>query len=317
MSRVEPEPVESIGWKPLGGEMITKADKLLEGAIDLHCHGYPEISFDVKMRVEDVEAAQLAARAGMKGFVLKSHMWPTVGRVYQLKNQIEGIEVWPSITLNTIVGGLSPWAAESALKQGAKVIWMPTWSAKNDLERGGFSHFMKTHLPSLSRFETSDGLTIFNDSGEVDWKVKEIILLAKDYDVAISTGHLSPEEGLALGREAKRMGLKKLIFDHPDSKTVGGQVEHIKEMAEMGFFIEFTFLGLLPAFQRISPKEILRRIREIGAARSILTTDTFFEWTPPPSEMLRMFIATMLGEGITEDEMKTMVCRNPEMLLNI
>jgi hypothetical protein len=65
--------------------MITQADRLLEGAIDLHCHGYPEISFDVKMRVEDLEAAQLAAQAKMKGFVLKSHMWPTVGRVYQMK----------------------------------------------------------------------------------------------------------------------------------------------------------------------------------------------------------------------------------------
>ncbi len=296
--------------------MITQADRLLEGAIDLHCHGYPEISFDVKMRVEDLEAAQLAAKMKMRGFVLKSHMWPTMGRVYQLKNQVKGIDIWSSITLNTSSGGLSPWAAESALKQGAKVIWMPTWSAKNDLQRGGFSHFMKTHLASLKRYEAADGLTVFNDSGEIDWKVKEILALAKEYDVAVSTGHLSPEEGVALAREAKKMGFKKMVFGHPDSKTVGGAVEHIKEIAEMGFYTEFTFLGMLPAFQRISPKEVYRRIKEIGAARSILTTDAFFEWAPPPSEMLRMYIATLLGEGITEDEIKTMVCRNPEMLLN-
>ena len=41
--------------------MVMEADRLLEGAIDLHCHGYPELSFDVRMRVEDLEAAQLAA----------------------------------------------------------------------------------------------------------------------------------------------------------------------------------------------------------------------------------------------------------------
>lgn len=297
--------------------MITQADRLLEGAIDLHCHGYPEISLDVKMRVEDLEAAQGMAQAKMKGFVLKSHMWPTVGRVYQLRNQIKDIEVWPSITLNDSVGGFSPWAAESALKQGAKVIWMPTWSAKNDLQRGGFSHFMKTHLPTLTRYEVADGLTVFDDSGEMNWRVREIMALAKEYDVAVSTGHLSPEEGVALGREAKKIGLKKLIFGHPDSKSVGGGMEHIKEIAEMDFFVEFTFLGMLPAFQRISPKEICWRIREIGAKRSILTTDTFFEWTPPPSEMMRMFVATILGEGITEDEIKTMICRNPEALLNV
>jgi len=297
--------------------MITQADQLLEGAIDLHCHGYPEISFDCKMRVEDLDAAQLAAQAKMKGFVLKSHMWPTVGRVYQLRNQVQGIEIWSSITLNEIAGGFSPWATESALKQGAKVIWMPTWSARNDLQRGGASNIIKKYLPTLKGFEPAHGLTIFTDSGEVDGRVKEILALAKDYDVAVFTGHQSPEEVIALGRAANGMGFKKLVFGHPDSKTVGAQMEHIREMAAMNFFIEFTFLGMLPPFQRITPKEICQRIKEVGANRSILTTDTFFEWTPPPSEMMRMFIATVLEQGITRDEIEIMVKKNPSELLNI
>jgi hypothetical protein len=298
--------------------MISEADRLLEGAMDLHCHGYPEISFDVKMRVEDLEAAQLAAQAGMKGFVLKSHMWPTIGRVYQMKDKIEGVAVWSSITLNTSSGGLSPWVTESALKQGVKVIWMPTWSAKNDLQRGGFSRLMKPWLSTLNQIEPeTDGLTVLNDSGEIDRKVKEILALAKDYDVAVFTGHISPEEALAIAREAKKIGFKKLLFSHPDSNAVGATMEHVKEMAEMGFFIETTFLGLLPAFWRISVKEVCQRIREVGAERWVLSTDTFFEWTPPPSEMMRMFIGSMLAGGMSGDEIKTMVQRNPGELLNI
>jgi hypothetical protein len=112
------------------------------------------------------------------------------------------------------------------------------------------------------------------------------------------------------------MGLKKLIFGHPDSKSVGGQIEHIKEMAKMNFSLNLLS-WYASAFQRISPKEICRRIKEIGAMRSILTTDTFFEWTPPPAEMMRMFIATILEEGVTGDEIETMVRRNPEELLNV
>lgn len=298
--------------------MISKPDQLLEGAMDLHCHGYPEISFDVKMRVEDLEAAQLAAQAGMKGFVLKSHMWPTIGRVYQMKDKIEGVEVWSSITLNTSSGGLDPWVTESALKQGVKVIWMPTWSARNDLQRGGFSRLLKPWLSTLNQIEPeTDGLTVFNDSGEIDRKVKEILALAKDYDVAVFTGHISPEEALAIAREAKKMGFKKLLFSHPDSNAVGATMEHVKEMAEMGFFIETTFLGLLPAFWRISVKEVCQRIREVGAERWVLSTDTFFEWTPPPSEMMRMFIGSMLAGGMSGDEIKTMVQRNPGELLNV
>jgi hypothetical protein len=297
--------------------LITEADRLLEGAIDLHCHVYPEICLEAKMRVEDLEAAQLAAQAGMKGFVLKSHMWPTIGRVYQLRNQIKGFEVWSSMTLNPSSGGFSLWGIESALKQGIKMIWMPTYSAKNDLQRGGFSGFVKKHLSTFSRADVKDGLTVFNDSGEIDQKVKEILALAKEYDVCISTGHLSPEESLAIGREAKKMDIRKIIFGHPDSKAVGAQMEHIRAMAEMKFFVEFTFLGLLPAFWRISIQEVCKRIKEVGAERSILTTDAGFEWPPPHSEMMRMFISSLLTQGITGDEIEMMVRKNPSELLNV
>lgn len=296
--------------------MIMEADRLLEGSIDTHCHGYPEISFDVKMRVEDLEAFRLAAQAKMKGIVLKSHMWPTMGRVYQMKDKIEGIEVWSSITLNTSSGGFSPWVTESALKQGAKVIWLPTWSSRNDIQRGGFSRMMKPWLPTLNRIQPEDGLSVFNDSGELDQNVKEILALAKDYDVAIFTGHISPEESLAVAREAKKMGFKKLLMTHPDSNAVGATMDHVKEMAGMGFFIETTFLGLLPAFWRISLKDLCQRIKDVGAKRWVLSTDTFFEWSAPPSEMMRMFIASALSAGMTVDEVDLMVRKNPSELLN-
>jgi predicted metal-dependent phosphotriesterase family hydrolase len=113
------------------------------------------------------------------------------------------------------------------------------------------------------------------------------------------------------------MGFKKLIFCHPDSRTVGADMEHVRKMAEMNFFVEFTFLGLLPAFYRISIQEMARRIKEVGAERSILTTDSFFEWASPPSEMLRMFISSLLTQGITGDEIEMMVRKNPSELLNV
>jgi hypothetical protein len=297
--------------------MITEADRLLEGAIDTHCHGYPEISFEVKMRTEDLEALRLASQAKMKGIVLKSHMWPTIGRVYQIKDKIEGIEVWSSIALNSSAGGFSPWVTESALKQGVKVIWFPTWSAKNDIQRGGFSRLMKAWLPTLNRITPEHGLSVFDSSGEIDQNVKEILALAKDYDVAVFTGHISPQESLAVAREAKKMGLKKLLFTHPDSNAVGATMEHVKQMAEMGFFIETTFLGLLPAFWRISLKEVCQRIKEVGARRWVLSTDTFFEWSVPPSEMMRMFIGSVLSCGMSAEEVDLMVRKNPGELLNV
>ncbi|HSR09977.1 MAG TPA: DUF6282 family protein [Thermodesulfobacteriota bacterium] len=297
--------------------MICEADQLLEGAIDLHCHGYPEISPEAKMRVEDLEAARLAAQAKMKGFVLKSHMWPTVGRVYHMRNAVEGITIWPSLTINTSSGGFSPWVVESAFQQGAKVLWMPTWSARNDIQRGGFSRIMKGWLKTMDGMTPEDGLTVLDREGRVERRVKEVLALAKEFDVPVFTGHLSPDESLALAREAKGMGLKKFVFGHPDSHSIGATMEHIKAMAEMNYFIEFTFLGLMPAFHRIGIREIAGRIREVGAARSVLTTDFFFEWAAPPSEMLRMFIGALLFHGISAEEIDLMARKNPAYLLGV
>ncbi len=296
--------------------MNMQADALLEGSIDLHSHGYPEISPDCQMRVEDVEAIQMAAQAKMRGYLIKSHMWPTVGRVYQLKNQIKDFDIWPSMCLNTSAGGFDPWITEAGLKQGVKLIWMPTWSSRNDIKREGFSHIMRTWLPSIAKMKPEDGLTIFDDAGKVIPQVKEIFALAKDSDVAVSTGHLSPEEGIALARVAQDMGFKKLIFCHPDSKTVGANMDHIREMARLNCYIEFCFLGLLPAYYRISAQEVITRMREVGAQRCIMTTDYFFEWATPPSEMMRAFIGTLLAKGATVEEVDWMARKNPCMLMN-
>lgn len=96
---------------PPGGPL--PADQLLQGAIDLHHHGYPEFTFRCQARLEDATEFELCRHAGMAGIVLKSHMWPTVGRAYLLRTIVPGIEIIPSITLNTVVGGFNPAAVES------------------------------------------------------------------------------------------------------------------------------------------------------------------------------------------------------------
>ena len=110
-----------------------KVGPLLQGAIDMHYHGYPEITLGVRARLDDVEALEMARDMGMRGFVIKSQMWPSIGRVYQLRQRIQDVECFSGIVLNSIVGGLSPWAVEAAARQGAKVVWLPTWSSTHRL----------------------------------------------------------------------------------------------------------------------------------------------------------------------------------------
>ena len=57
--------------------MRTLADELLEGAIDLHVHIYPQAKLSEAGRVLDHEWARLSCNVGMRGFAMKSHLWPT------------------------------------------------------------------------------------------------------------------------------------------------------------------------------------------------------------------------------------------------
>lgn len=292
------------------------ADELLTNAIDMHCHCYPEFSLEAKKRMEDVEWITLAARMGMRGAVLKSHFWPTVTNVYFLEKQIpEGFKLFSSITLNVNCGGLAAYAIEAAASMGAKVVWMPTWSARNDQRVQSMSCMIKRFIPSLENYKI-EGISVLDSQGLVP-EAKKIIQLAHEKDLILFTGHLSAAEGVEIARYAKEIGFKKLVFGHPDNPSINASIQEMKEVSSSGAYVEFCFLGTLPLLQRKHPRDMVNLIREVGAERCILTTDSFYDWVPPEPEIMRMGIANLLELGISEDEMRMMVQHNPAKLLGL
>jgi hypothetical protein len=101
-------------------------DELIAGAIDLHAHCYPEVTLKFRGRVTDYRWAETARSLKMGGFVMKSHLWPTMERAYSLREQFPDLKIFEAITLNPNVGALSPFSVESAIQLGAKIIWLPT-----------------------------------------------------------------------------------------------------------------------------------------------------------------------------------------------
>jgi Family of unknown function (DUF6282) len=298
---------------PPGGPTAT--DRLLRGAIDLHHHGYPEMSLSVLGRMDDFHEFQLSRSMGLAAVVLKSHMWPTVGRAYLLNQMLPGIDIIPSITLNTIVGGFSPLAVECAALQGARVLFMPTWSAANDIENGGFSNLVGQYVPSAGKLPRELALRAVGPNGKVLPEVKECLAVAAEHGMLLCTAHISPTESLAVTAAARDVGIEGIVFSHPDSRSVGATPEHIRDMAELGACCEFCIIGMMPAYQRTSVKSILDTVAAVSASRVIITTDYFGEWFPPGAEMMRLAIGTLLAAGLSEEEIRQMVKTNPERLL--
>jgi hypothetical protein len=296
--------------------VIESYQDLLLGAVDIHCHCYPEIALDWRMPLEDISTLQMAREYGMKGIVLKSHMWPTMGKVHHLNRIVEGIKVFGGITLNQCCGGVSPWVAEAACRLGAKVIWMPTWGARNDIQRGGFINVLKRAYGDIFDLKLEDGIQLLEEDGSLKENVKTIVEIARKYDVMISTGHVSPQESLEIAKYARDINFKKLVMAHPNSILIGASNDQMKEMVRLGGAVEFCFIGTMPLRQRFHPKQIVEFIRELGPENCVVSTDAFNEWSPPEPEMLRMFLAALIELGISREDVKLMVQNNPSRLLN-
>ena len=275
-------------------QLITK---LLEGSVDAHLHMGPD---PYRERPADaLEVALHAKEMGMRGVVLKSHDYPTAPLAELTRKVVPGVEVIGSLTLNQGVGGINPQAVEVSAKLGARVLWMPTFSALCERKNNGFS----------------DGIFLLEENGKVLPEVKEILRLAKHFDLMLCTGHISQEEILGLFAEALRMGIGKFVVTHPLKASLDLNIQ--RDLVKRGAYIEHCFVSTTSLVKKIAPSEIVEAIRYVGVKGCLLSTDFGQLRNPPPWEGMRMMIATFLEGGLSEEEMSVLIKDNPCRLLNL
>ena len=293
-------------------------DQLLQGAIDLHAHAYPEFSLRMRNRIQDIEWIELARAAGMQAIVMKSHIFPTVDKVQLVKQTVPGMHVFGGISLNYSVGGLNPLAVEVTGELGGKVVWMPTWSSKNNLSKSqGYLNRMKRYIKTVDQIVPGPeaGIEII-EAGKLKSVVKEIVQIARDHQMIISSGHISIRESLVLVEECNRLRVPFLLA-HPLSGSVGASLDEQKEVANRGGYIEHCFITTMPMHGRLEISRIAEAIKEVGFLQTVLSTDGGMTWNPPPPELMRMYIASLLQLGIDEESIRIMIKENPEKILGL
>jgi hypothetical protein len=298
---------------------VEKADILLQGAIDMHAHGYPQFTLNMPPRVNNLEWAEAAAEAGMAGFVIKSHIWPTAAEAYLINKAVPNVRAFGSITLNCTVGGINPFAVQVAAESGAKVVFMPTWCSKNDFQKG--AHYIDRMRPFVTCIDEAvknmQGLSVLNDDGELTEETLAVIKICKQYGLVLATGHISIEESLSLCKAAAAEGVK-FVLTHPlNAPLIGATLEQMKQVADMGGFIEHVFIGCMPMHQRMDPRRLAEAMEAVGPRHCTMASDTIEAWNPKPPEVLRMFIASMLALGVGEDDIYQMTHTNPAYLMDM
>lgn len=320
-------PMEPVVEHPEGshGEEWTRGlvgtDPVLDGAVDMHVHGYPDVGLGWQMRIDDVTMVRLARAAGLGGIVLKSHFWPTMDRALTLNQRLgaDDFEVYGSITLNHLVGGVSPMAVEAAALHGARVVFMPTWGSRNDHGHGGVvrREVIDRTLPTFGPRLEKGAITILDGNGRLVPEARDVLTVAKEQSLVVSTGHVSVEESLALATAAADLGHQRVIFGHPFSRSVRADVGVMREMANLGAVVEMTHTHTVMADPPARIVDIHGAIGQLGPEQVILTTDVFFPWQPMQAESFRMFVGQLRDQGWSDTDLRTMVVGNPRRLLGL
>ncbi|GGA35642.1 hypothetical protein GCM10007416_05600 [Kroppenstedtia guangzhouensis] len=285
---------------------------LLEDAIELHVHSSPSI---FPRRQTDWELIEDVRRAKMAGVVLKAHEGQTYDRATLLGEKYPDLHIYGGLVCNAFSGGLSPVVVDVAIQMGAKIIWMPTISAEQ--HQKFYSHRSTGKLFNSEKPlpHLSGGIRVVNDEGKLWPEVYEILYLIAEKDIVLATGHLAPYEVEVLVREAKEIGIQKILIQHVDLGIAKMSLDMQKKLVCQGCILEKCYLACGSGFHDISLRSMADSIRELGADSCVLVTDYGQAHNSPPVQALGEFIQQMMDNGISEREIEKMVSINPRELL--
>jgi hypothetical protein len=282
------------------------------GVIDMHVHSYPDV---FGRNMDDIDVATLAKAKGMRGILLKNHISETASRAALTMKVVPGIEVFGGIVLNKAVGGVNPDAVEwmhRVYGGRGKVVWLPTFESDK-------------HVKTFGK-PTDQGLVVA-PGGKVTPEMEAILKIIARENLLLATGHVHPEEVVAVVKRGKELGVKNMIVTHGFTNVPGLSMAQAKEVAANGAVIEVCFLQFLAGpnapmaflthWQQVNAKNVAQAIKEIGADHLVVSSDLGQAANMTHPDGVEAAIAAMRREGISDANIDTMMRKNPARLLGL
>ncbi|MDX1838579.1 hypothetical protein DIZ81_11475 [Legionella taurinensis] len=213
--------------------------------IDIHYHANPDL---YERKVDALTAGRIYQ--SLRGaVVLTSHLGAT--SVEATLAQKQGLPVFPSLILNHISGGIHYRAVLQALAQyqptfpGKMIVHFPTITGR---------HYRSRLARQLSKprlhAETLQGETLFNDALQLRPEVIDILKMAKDYPIVLSTGHASKDEVYALIDACVQHDVPALLLNQPANPLTHLQAPELASLSDLQWlWIEQTLLTYLLYYQ--------------------------------------------------------------------
>ncbi len=280
----------------------------MKGVCDMHVHTNP----DLRLRAyTDFELAEAAVRVGAKAIVIKTHLGFTVNRAALTNEYIRkvygdntGFTMYGGVVMNKVIGGVNPEAVEKGLKLGAKVIWLPTQSARRHLEAMGQ--------------DPSGGIELVRD-GKVIPELTDVFHLVRDYDVTLGTAHVSPEEAFVIVEAARDAGVKKIVITHPEWWVVNMSVEdQIRLVKDYDVILERCYAQNMGGGKyKSNLPDNLEIIQTVGYKNVMVATDGGQTENPHWELAMEEYMQYLADHGIPLEQIDYMTKELPCRLLGI
>ena len=141
----------------------------------------------------------------------------------------------------------------------------------------------------------------------------EVFKIMARENLALATGHATPENTLLWIREARKMGIDRIIVTHPINRM---SLEQQQEAAKMGAYLEYCYGTTLEyaGKGRRTLDEYAKLMKALGPEHCIMSSDLGNAVNPAG---IKSYIAGLLEAGITQQEIDVMLRRNPARLLDL
>jgi hypothetical protein len=287
--------------------------RVLDGAVDLHCHSGPS---PFPRRINHVEASYDAARIGLRAILVKSHHHNTVMDLLAMRTWLADAPtpVYGGVALNSHVGGINPSAVAMSLRMGGRCVWAPTVSARQHIEHHSQAHGFPTSTVELLDREVS----IFDESGSISTATTQVVEVVAESGALLTGGHLDVESMKALFTLAAEKGVRRLLVQHPDF-VVGASESDVEELVRLGAFVEHEIAMYHPevAQPRWPIEQLIGWIERVGPERTTIGSDLGQQGNPLPVDGFIYIVEQLLDHGVPEKDVRRMIADNPAFLLGL
>jgi microsomal dipeptidase-like Zn-dependent dipeptidase len=163
--------------------------------------------------------------------------------------------------------------------------------------------------------------------GKVMPEMEAILKIIARENLVLATGHVHPEEIIAVVKRGQELGVKNIIITHGLTNVPGLTLAQAKQVANMGAVIEICFLqfqagpnaplAFLTHWTQVNAKHVAQAVKELGPKSLVISSDLGQSANITHPDGLEVAINAMKKEGISDADIDQMMRKNPARLLGL